>query len=604
MFSTLVRSFALAVATALVAAAGFSEVQPGDQSRWSLEFRASMEQSSAHPIDIHIIGDWTSTVDAVRFGEYDAQLQLANIQLAGDAVKSAPAASIADLRARLSRPFWATFRSDGGLLSTHFYRDETPSDRNLLQMIATELQIVRPASSERTSWTAQERDGAGEYSALYVMPASERILKHKLKYIYTDGVAGLRTGAVQVAIEQSDITFLLASDGVVQQIDGANRVRMDLAQNQSEKLAAVTEFHAGNLRTGRASELAGSLQRELPNVVDSPIVTQSGGVEAVRTEADDRLLKGHTTETILAEAFAKSADDAPADRLTALFRRRPEAASAAIAMLMKQGAKRRVTNALGAAGTPSAVKALNGLAQNLAIAETLRVDAIVAFVQMQHPSATAMHSLDGLMSESNPAIRSAARMMSGALSHAGRAEHPREADAVDASLIKLYRSSHDVYKRSELLGALGNSSGPSVVPVVEEALRDTTSAVRAAAARALRLAQGAEIDQLLAGVITSDRDGVVRADAIFATRFRHPLPMSLTDALLRAASTDGARYVRSDAIAVLSQNPTASLRIPETLEQIAEHDPDPGLRHQAREALRAPSVVASTHPYSEKQFVR
>jgi len=49
--------------------------------------------------------------------------------------------------------------------------------------------------SGRTSWTAQERDGAGEYSALYVMPKPDRILKRKLTYFYMDGVAGAPSDA-------------------------------------------------------------------------------------------------------------------------------------------------------------------------------------------------------------------------------------------------------------------------------------------------------------------------------------------------------------------------------------------------------------------------
>jgi hypothetical protein len=36
---TLVRSFVLAVAKILAAATGYAQVQPGNQSRWSLNFR-------------------------------------------------------------------------------------------------------------------------------------------------------------------------------------------------------------------------------------------------------------------------------------------------------------------------------------------------------------------------------------------------------------------------------------------------------------------------------------------------------------------------------------------------------------------------------------
>jgi len=597
MKRTLVRSFALAVATTLVAAAGFSQVQPGDQSRWSLDFRASMEQSSAHPIEIHLAGDWTSTVVASRDGEYDAQLQLAHIQLTGDTVKDAPESSISDLRSRLSRPFWATYRSDGGLVSMHFLREEAPSDRNLMQMITTELQLVRTGSN-RNSWTALERDGAGEYSALYLMPSPGRILKRKLKYLYADGVAGASADAVRVSLDSSDITFSLTPDGMVQAVDGTNRVRMDLAQNQSEKLAAVTEFHANNLRTGKAPELVGSLDldREFLNVIDSPVVTQRLDASAMRTDADERLLKGYTTEAILAAAFAKDAGTVPMDRLTALFRRRPEAVPAAVEMLLQNGPRRSVTNALGAAASPSVVASLNGIAHNSTLAERQRVDAIIAFLQMQHPTAEAMRGPADLMNDPNATIRSAARMMSGALSRAGRAENRSEADVIDAALVDLFRNAGNSSEKAELLGALGNSAGPSVIPVIEESLHELNPAIRTAAARALRLAPGPDVDRILARVITSDPDSTVRADAIFATRFRHPISPSLGGALLSAASADHARFVRSDAIAVVRESPNASPEIYQRLKQIAENDPDQGIRREAADALASISATASAHP--------
>lgn len=149
MTRSIVRSFVLAVATTLVAAAGFSQAQavqvhPGDQSRWSLDFRTCLEQRSATPIEVHMAGDWTSTITAVRTGQYDARLQLSELHFSGDAAKSASAAALAGLEARLSRPFWATYRDDGEVVAVHFFRDMAPSDRNLLQMIATESSLSGP----------------------------------------------------------------------------------------------------------------------------------------------------------------------------------------------------------------------------------------------------------------------------------------------------------------------------------------------------------------------------------------------------------------------------------------------------------------------------
>jgi len=595
MIRTMLRSFSVAAAVTLVAAAAACQTQPGDQSRWALDFLARMEQQTARPIEIHLTGEWTSTISAVRAGEYDAQLDLADLQFAGDAVRAAPPASLDGLKTRLSRPFWATYRNDGGLLAMHFYRDVSPSDRNLLQMIATELQLVRPAAA-RAEWTAQERDGAGEYSALYLMPQPGHIVKRKLKYIYTDGVAGAPAGAVRVSIDQSDITFSVDADGHIQAIDGSDRVRMDLSADHKEQLAALTEFHASHPQTAHAPELAGSLERALPGVISSPIVTQKPDANVERAEADERLLKGYTTDALLEAAFAKdSAHAAQPDRLVALFRRRPEAVSAAVDLLIEKGPRRSVTNALGAAGSPAAIAVLSGIAHNKSLPQELRVDAVVAFVQMQHPTAEAMRVPHDLVEDSGIEVQSAARMISGALSRAGRPEHPAEADAIDASLIALDRDARDTRDKAELLGALGNSAGPAVVQPIQEALRDQSVPIRSAAARALRLLAGPDVDSLLANVITSDSDAAVRADAIFATRFRHPLPAPLADALVNAASADTTGYVRSDAVAVLRQNPTASAQIPGALARIAEADADSGIRRQAREALAALSPAAATH---------
>jgi hypothetical protein len=606
MISTGRRCFGLAVvaaalaATTAASAATAPQPQPGDQSRWSLDFRVRLEQPAGPPVEVHLTGDWVSTILAMRPGEYDAQLEIANVRFAGDAVKRAPAASLEDLRKRLSRPFWATYRADGGLLGIHFFRDVSSSDQNLQQMVATELQIVLPGTAH-SSWTALERDGAGEYVALYVMTQPDRILKRKLKYLYTDGMAGAPANTIHVGIDDSGATFSLAPGGGVQEVDGKSHIQIEMSQDQNkdhaQQLTAVAEIHLGNLRTARAPELIGSLTRALPNVTSSPIVSHNPDPTEARAQADDRLLEGHTTESLLKAALAKdSADTTLPDRLAALFRRRPEAASAAVALLSTNGKQRRITNALGIAGSPSAIAALGALACNDALAENLRVDAIIGFVQMQHPALEAMRVPATLMGDSNPAVRSAARMISAALARAGRLEHPAEASAIDASLVDLYRDASETRQAAELLGALGNSVGPTVVPVIEEALHDLRVPIRSAAARALRLAPGPEINQALAAVIASDSNPAVRADAIFAARFRRPLPAPLADALLNSATADTVDYVRSDAVALLRQNPAASPAIPETLSLIADHDTNPGIRRQASEALASMNGAAPTKP--------
>ena len=602
MIRTLAASFGLAVATTLVAAAAASPtVQPGNQSRWSLDFRASMEQSSTRPIEVHLFGTWTSTICAVRSNDYDAQLQLSEIQFKGEVLRGGPASALKDLESRLSQPFWATYRNDGGLLSVHFYRGMSATDRNMLQMIATELQLVQPGTSRQT-WTAQERDGAGEYSAIYLAQQPDRILKRKLKYIYADGMAGAPANALEISIDQSDITFSFTPDHRLQSADGVDRVRMSLSQDKSQQLTAVAEFHASGLETGAAPELAGSLAREHASVVDLPVVTQKSDSTVARAQADDRLLIGLTTDAILGTAFSDAAfaknpgSAASPDRLTALFRSRPDAASSAVALLVKNGPNKTVTNALGAAGALSSTAALTELAHNATLPQELRVDALLALVQLQHPDAQVMRIPSDLVNDSNHEIQSAARMITAALAHAGRPEYPADADAIDASLIALYRNARDAREKVELLGALGNSAGPAAAQTVDRALNDSSASIRAAAARALRLVTGAEVDQRLASVILKDSEAMVRADAIFATRFRRPLPPTLAEALMKVANEDQVIYVRSDALAVLSQNSNASPQIHQTLAHIAESDQDAGIRRQAADALASISNRASVRP--------
>ena len=588
MNTRVVRCSVFAVVAVLaVTTAAFASPATGDQTRWALDFRVRLEQPSGPPVEIHLAGQWISTIAAVRPGDFDAQLQLDDVRFSGAGVGSVTAADVADLRRRHTRPFWATYRVDGGLVAVHFFRDVTAADQNLLQMIATEMQLVRPASSS-ASWTARERDGAGEYVALYVAPQPHRILKRKLKYLQTDGVSGAPADAMRVGIDNSEITYAFTADGLITAVDAVPRMRLALTPDANSQLAVVTQLHASNGHRRRAPELIGSLARYGSRVIRSPIVTHTPDPAQVRAQADDQLLNGWTTEALLAAAFAPEAPDGQlGDRLAALFRRRPEAVKQAGVLLHRNGAQPRVTSALGRSGSPGATSALATLARDAALPEDLRVDALTATVQITKPSVDTLQIPAALLQDANPQVRSAARLMAGALSRAARAAHPADADRVDASLIALYRGSHDTESRIELLAALGNSVGPSVAPVLAEAVTDPLPAIRAAAVRSLRLAAGSEADDMIATAIIADGDPTVRSDGIFAARFRRPLPPAVISAVLRAATSHTPHYLRSGAVALLRDHLDASAAVTDTLSHVAHKDPNAAIRSQASQALAA-----------------
>jgi len=557
----------------------------GEQRRWALHFRVRLDQPGIQkPVQVDLTGDWISTVTDVRSDDYDAALQLANAHLTGAGGGSVPSDALEQTQQRLSRRFWATYRKDGALLAVHFFKDVSPSDRNLLQMIATEAQLVCPDRGESV-WRVIERDGAGSYLAIYNRTEPFVVVKRKVKYLDTVGPAN----RIRVDMDPSESRFSLDADGGILTLDGSDRARMGMPLGDGGQLAATTETRLSGLRASSAPELIGSLARALPDVVSSPIVTYQPDPAQARAQRDSRLLEGRGTGSLLQAAMSKEADPTLPDRLAALFRQRPESAAAAIELLRKNGSCQPIADALASAGSPAALQALATLSRDPVLPRLLRMGALIALIRIQQPRPEAMRIPAVLLDDVDIQVKSAARMVSGALARAGRAEYPADSDKIDQALIARYRKSREVPELTDLLAAMGNSVGPAIVPVIEEALRDSRSLVRAAAARGLRLATGPDVDRLLSLTIASDSDPSVCAAAIFSAGFRRPLGPLIGEALVRAAREASADYVRSDAVNLLRQHPEASPRAVETLAWVAEHDSRPGVRRLAREAMASVS---------------
>ncbi len=570
-------------AAAITAAAASGGPAPGEQRRWKLLFRARLDQADGgKPVEIELRGDWVSTICAARSTDYDAELQLADVRVQGEGIPSKPR-DIQEVERRLTRPFWATYRSDGALVAVHFFRNVMASDRNLLQMIATETQFVRPPE-DRPVWTVLERDAAGEYLAIYNHSAGGEVVKRKLKYLHADGT-GAPSGGLDIAVEQSELQYAIDPEGRVAALDGSTRVRMGAPLPASGQIRATAETHLAGLRTGMAPESIGSLAHAGAEVVALPVVTHNPDPALARAERDRGLIDGRTTESLLESAGG--ADAAAGERLAALFRERPAAASLAVAMLRKNGPRQAITDALGAAAAPEAIAALGALARDAKLDRKLRIDAITAFVQIRQPALDAMRIPSALLDDPDRQIASAARLMSGALARAGREQHPEESGRIERALIERYRTAQTPAERCDLLAGLGNSAGPEAVAAIESALGDPRPEVRAAAARGLRLPRGAPIDALLSRTMTQDSDPAARAAAIFASGFHHPIGPVIADALLKAARSDATEYVRSSAISLLRQNPGSSPATSDTLQWIAAQDPSASVRRLAREALKA-----------------
>ena len=562
-----------------------AEGRLGEQMTYDLAFTISLSQGGpGRPIEMNLAGRWQTTVVAVRADGYDVACQITGVRVTGGGEVAATEAT-EGLRARLGRRFWVTYRDDGAALRVHFPKDLSPGDRNLLQMIPAETQLVVPRHVA-PQWTALERDGAGLYLAAYQRSDPDHVRKRKLKYTDVEATAAA-PGAVSVDFDTSERRYTLDPTGRILAFAGQDRLHVAIALGDARPLGVSTSTRLDAGRTGRAPDLIGSLAASRPQLDDVPLRTHEVDPHVLEREQDLRLLGGRPTDALLDEAAAARNDAPLRARLAALFRTRPEAITLAAARLRgATGAGGTMVAGLALAGTPAALQALTQLAHDARVATALRVDALSALGFVPRPTQLAMSAPLGLLDDADPKLRQAARLVAGALARAGRSGVPAreaEAEALDRALIERYHSVTGIADQKELLAALGNSGGPAVLPLLATALSHPRADVRATAARSLRLPGGAQVEQQLQTAIASDPDPGVRTAALFAVGF-HPFA-AFVPSIVRAATDDASEFVRADAIGLLKQHLADLPELRDTLAHAAAHDPTPGVRRLAKQAL-------------------
>jgi hypothetical protein len=480
---------------ALLVLATLAAQQSIVERRFPLSLTWSL-RGGAHETRLTLAGEWVTETVAARPGEREVACRIEGARIEG----------AGDLARRLGRTFWAVYRDDGAVVRLRFPRDMDAGDRNLLQMIVTESQVVRGAGAQ---WTALERDGAGTYLAGYFQPRAGELIKRKLRYL---------DGDVQVRIDEAEQRLGVGSE--LEWLRGRTRSRILFGGGE---LVSELELTLGVARTrpGAAAEAAGDVE-------EVPVRAQPGDSDRL----DRQLLGGRDTGDIL----AADGDGAYALRLAALFRSRPRSIDAAVARLARRR-DHRVSDALAGVGSDAAVAALARLAHG---DEGVAVDALTSLAMLSDPSAAALRIPLDLLDDGRPAVREAARLMAGALARLGRRAHGPESRRLDEELLRRCRSARGG-ERVELLSALGNSGAPASADLVEEILREGAPREREAAVRALRLVDGA--DAMVARAMR-DGDARVRAAAVFAAGFRPRAPL---EEALRQAARDPVRFVSNGA---------------------------------------------------------
>jgi len=552
----------------------------GQQYRWKAVFRAGLQGDRAQPGVAGLSGEWRETVVAVRTNEYDVKFQMASPRLEGAKLGQTGPKGLALAEERLSKPFWITIGFDGAFRSVHFTKDMEPSERNLLQTIATETQFVTGDPS-RSVWTSVERDGGGGYLAIYQRSDAAHIRKKKLKYVEADTNNPAST-IVSLDIEESEVNFTLAADGAIAVMDSVQRISLSVPGQAGNALMTRFEVHLSNLQSSVQTASVAGIPR---GVEDLPITTHRLDPKVAQANVDNQLLAGQSNAAILAAAENKTPGIEA--KLAAMFRRRPASIALAASRLAGGAGMHAIASAMAEVATDACIDALGSVAQNPAASNEARINALLAMQGLQDPSLQAMRIAVSLLDDPEIKLAAVARLTSGALARAGRKNHSEEADAIEVGLVARLQRATTVEDRKAYMSALGNSAGPRAFSVLTAALKDAREDIRAMAARDLRLVPGPENDILLASVLTRESSAVVRADALFAMRFRQPFTVTLRDAIVNAARTDSAESIRSHAVSLLRNDAGQPAEVADVLEWIGQNDSSPAVRRTAIETLAA-----------------
>lgn len=423
--------------------------------------------------------------------------------------------------ADLTQPILLAHDAEGHFVGIRFAPGIKEPTRLVLTALVSSTQYTRGNGS---SWSTEEHDGTGTYSAAYERDGADAVKRHKRGYLQ------MFEGLTPVSTE-GDARFVL---------DGRNAIVSLTAKetSQAKGSAAFGEI-SGELSVAmqlvdraNASALDLSAARERASRYEAPqMAMPDDGDDGHKRRMDEQRAAGKKLSDLRA-AFAAT-DGLPRqdgigqkraaliNTAAALFRVRPEEALLA----GKELASRDISGAeanflaggLAAAGTEEAAHALAGALTAADATDEARKQAAVSLAMMPVADADTVSALSKGASSEDPMLRNMCTMALGAQARALAANGgDGDADPV-ADLLAQYAEAPGDETRAMLLAALGNSGDVRAFEVIRQALEAPVLAPTAT--YALRFIAAPGVDALL-HTLTAAPSPQVRNAAFRAAYYR------------------------------------------------------------------------------------
>jgi hypothetical protein len=551
----------------------------GEQRQYDLTMTAEIRSDDQVVLDLALGGQWTVT--ALRAGAAPLfQAELGTVDLKMPGLGPRDAAQLAELARALSHPLVFTTDARGALQGASATDGDPPLVQQILTAIVANAQLV--GAKEALRWTADEADTTGRYRADYQRAGD---LVHKRKLFYLEGLGGAagprdaRTEVVSSAIEVE-----LDGSSELRRLDFEERTRVAGA-GPLPRLSSHTTQHLRLRGTGLAGDGAALLARAARAAPQPPYQRAPG--PGRKLQLDEVKAAGLDVPTILRALGRLPAEDRQhtgerARLFTALasLLRLDDGAVTQVAARVRAGdaASGTLVDALGAAGTPAAQRALVALFLQAPADAALRRDMLISLSLVPAPTRESVDFLGTLLDD--PAQGRQARYGLGSFAHQA------DPEITARCLALLYRELErpEPERVASALIALGNAGAGEALPVIEPYLDAPAPGLRAAAVRALRLVPGDHVDERLAAVLSGDREPQVRQSALVAARDR-PLSAALLRGVDWAARRDPEVRIRYDAVSALASWVNEAPTIRETMALVARTDGNERIRATASAAL-------------------
>jgi hypothetical protein len=538
------------------------------------------EEARVAPVALTARGHLIFTVIGENEGKIEirADLQEATVTLQG--TRRGPLADA------MERPFLVRVDPDGALREVLFESSVPAEGRQLLTGLVAAVRLAhRP---ERASWSAAERDAAGEYVGRYQLQ-DDQVTRTLSGYQRVWSGAGL--------IDPNQVGAWTVEGTTSARYQGGRwpvEVRSEGKQGVAMTSPALRTHHAWKTR----ARLLRTERRDPDGGLPPGWRELLQGQERASERAFERARRSMLEERVAGATFpelvgALRASSTPKERtramnrMTALLRLSPVGASAEAREAWHQDldpeARGALLGALSGAGTREAQRVLAEIGSSRSEAPEVRAHALALLGVSPGLDPETHPVLEAAAREDDPNLRANATLALGNAAHAWSAQGREEATAAFELLRDRLAEAKTLPEIALCLDALGNTGDERALPLIEPFLRSPSPELRDAAIPALRLIPGERPDQLLAALAVSS-DEAARKLAVQAMGHREPSP-ALLAALEDRARRDAEPSIRTQVALTLGMFlPGAPQALP-LLRWQAEHDVDPSVRKAASAQL-------------------